>query len=313
MKLFVGIDGGGTKTECVILDELGAVRGVSSTGSSNIARVGEERAFAALRACLAAALKPTKQTQGSVVSAVAGLAGSGRVRIRRSAERFLRNSLPKAKCHVMTDLAIALASISEAGPALVIVAGTGSGALARGREGPEMRAGGWGPWASDEGSAFDIGRKAMAAVARMRDGRERPSVLAKLAAQALGVKDWFELQEAVRLSPLEQLPKLFPAVVEAAGRGDPSAQRILREAAVALGKLGTHLIRALKLGGSTLPVGLVGGVFGRSRLLDRAVRRFLLQAAPRARVAIPTVSPATAAARLAWSRYAGWRKKGTHG
>ncbi len=313
MKLFVGIDGGGTKTDCVILDESGAVRGVSSAGSSNIVRVGEERAFAALRACLAAALKPTKQTKASVVSAVAGLAGSGRVSIRRSAERFLRNLLPKAKCNVMTDLGIALASISRTGPALVIVAGTGSGALGRGRDGREMRAGGWGPWASDEGSAFDIGRKALAALARMQDGREQPSVFAELAARALSVKDWFELQAAVGSSPLENLPRLFPAVVEAASRGDPSAQRILREAAVALGKLGTHLIRALNLGGATLPVGLVGGVFGRSLLLDRAVRTFLLQAAPQARVAIPPVSPATAAARLAWSRYAGWRKKGREG
>ncbi len=313
MKLFVGMDGGGTKTECIILNESGKVLGIASAGSSNIVRVGEARAFEALETCLAGALKLTKQRKSSVVGVIAGLAGCGRAAIRRSAERFFRKSLPEANCHVTTDLRIALASVSEAGPALVIVAGTGSGALARGQDDREMRAGGWGPWASDEGSAFDIGRKAMAAMARMQDGRERSSVLAGLAEQALGVRDWSGLQEAIRSSPLERLPKLFPAVVEAARRGDPTARRILREAGTALGELGRHLIRALHLRGATLAVGLVGGVFGRSPLLDRTVRRLLLKAAPRARVAIPTTSPAEAAARLALSRYAGGWKRGAKG
>jgi N-acetylglucosamine kinase len=309
MRLFVGIDGGGTKTRCVILDESGAVRGMGSAGSSNIVRVGEVRAFSALRTCLVAALRQTKRGRDSIAGVVAGLAGCGRAETRRSAERFFRKSFPGARCRVTTDLSIALASTSEFGPAVVIVAGTGSGALGRGRAGAEMRAGGWGPWASDEGSAFDIGRKAMVALARMQDGREKRSALARLADRALGVKGWFGLQQAVNQAPLERLPALFPAVIQAAERGDLVARRILRRAAADLGRLGTHLIGALRLGGAAFPVGLVGGVFGRSRLFDRAVRKSILQAAPRARITIPTLSPATAAARLAWRS---WRKRKTN-
>ncbi len=313
MKLYVGIDGGGTKTECVVLDNSGKVLGMSSAGSSNIVRVGEARAFRALRTCLAAALTQTNQRKSSVVCLVAGLAGSGRPAVRRSAQRFLRKLLPEARCWVTTDLRIALASVSETGPALVIVAGTGSGALARGRDGRELRLGGWGPWASDEGSAFDIGRKALAAIARMQDSRERPSVLVNLAEHAFEVKAWSGLLAVINASPLECLPKLFPLIVEAARRRDYTARRLLREAGTQLGVLGRDLIHVLNLEKAAFPIGLVGGVFGRSPLLAQTTRRVLLQAAPKAHVMIPRISPAAAAARLAFTRFAGRQRKGSGG
>ena len=307
MKLFAGIDGGGTKTECVVLDEYGKVLGVSSAGSSNIVRVGEARAFAALRTCLAATLKETNQRRSSLVSLVAGLAGCGRPAVRRSAQRFLRKLLPEARCWVTTDLAIGLASVRASGPAIVIVAGTGSGALGRGRDGREVRLGGWGPWASDEGSAFDIGRRALAAMARMQDGRERRSVLVNLAEHSFGVKAWSGLLQKITASPLESLPKLFPLVVVAARRGDHHAHQLLLEAGTQLAALGRDIVRVLNLEKEAFPVGLVGGVFGRSPLVAQTTRRVLLQSAPKARVVIPKISPAAAAAGLALTRFAGRR------
>src|SRR6201999_788772 len=98
----------------------------------------------------------------------AGLAGVGSTQSHEEMQRHIAGAFPKTKIRLITDLELSLAAIAEPA-AIVLVAGTGSSALGRDPSGHTARAGGHGPLLSDQGSAFDVGRLAVAAAVRERD------------------------------------------------------------------------------------------------------------------------------------------------
>src|SRR5580704_13259562 len=133
----LGFDGGGTKTDCLLMSSDGTVVERATAGPSNPLR-----------------------------ASCAGIGGAGRDSVARRMSTFLEKSFPNAAVQVTTDLAITLAAGVGDGEGVILVVGTGSAALGRDAKGKLARAGGRGPWFSDEGSAFDIGRLAVAAVVR---------------------------------------------------------------------------------------------------------------------------------------------------
>ena len=88
------------------------------------------------------------------------------------------NSCPKnfraRLTQVATDYEVALEAAVGSGPGVVLIAGTGSVAYGRNAAGETARAGGYGPWIGDEGSALRLDAARSSAVARSRDiGRAR--------------------------------------------------------------------------------------------------------------------------------------------
>ena len=214
-------------------------------------------------------------------------------------QAYLAESFPSSFGHVATDLEVALEAAVGPGAGVVLVAGTGSAAFGRNAAGMTARAGGHGPWIGDEGSAFDIGRRAVVAVACARDLGSPAPLLAKLIPEALGIARWDDLTERIAANPDEVFPPLFPVVVEAADNGDEAAREILTSAAAELADLAATVILRLGLEKAEFPLGKSGGVFGRSALLDEPLDKALRQFAPSARIALLGVSPAVGAAQLA--------------
>src|SRR6202022_4263298 len=91
-----------------------------------------------------------------------GLAGAAQPEITELALRLVSELVP-GKIEVVGDMVIALEAGFGAGPGVIVIAGTGSIAYGRDREGQTARAGGWGFAISDEGSGHWIGRTAVAA------------------------------------------------------------------------------------------------------------------------------------------------------
>jgi N-acetylglucosamine kinase-like BadF-type ATPase len=194
---------------------------------------------------------------------------------------------------------VALEAAVGAGPGVVLVAGTGSAAYGRNAEGQTARAGGLGPWIGDEGSAFDIGRRGVAAIARAREARAPVTLLSDIIPAALECASWDELAERIAGNPDAIFPRIFPLVVEAAEAEDAAAREILFTASLALAQLATSVIRRLGFEREAFPLAEAGGVFGQSAMLDAALEAVVRSAAPRVRVERLRVSPAVGAARLA--------------
>ncbi len=299
MNHYLGFDGGGSKTECVVLDAGERVVAQATAGPSNPLRVGQEQAETALTSAAAKALASVNLRTRDVRAVCAGLAGAGRPKVARDVKSFLETSFPASLVHVTTDLEVALEAAAGPGPGVVLIAGTGSSAYGRNAADKAARAGGHGPWIGDEGSAFDIGRRAVVALASARDlGAPLPRVAERIPA-ALKIANWDELTERIAKNPDDVFPRLFPVVVEAAEAGDEAAREILASAVAALADLAGAVIHRLGLGEAEFVLAKSGGVFGRSALLDAPLDRALRQLAPRAKISLLEVSPAVGAARLA--------------
>jgi N-acetylglucosamine kinase-like BadF-type ATPase len=299
MTYWLGIDGGGSKTDCVILNRDGGIVGAGRAGPANALRSGYEAAFRSISEGAAEALKNAHLHTGDVTGVCAGLAGAGRRSVVRRMMVFLTNEFPRAVARVTTDYDIALETAAGSGPGLVLIAGTGSVAYGRNTAGETAHAGGYGPWIGDEGSAFDIGRRAVAAVARTRDHDAPVTLLAEMISSALDCPDWDDLMQRIMKNPDDIFPSLFPAVVEAANSDDSTAKEILFTAAIGLGNLAMIVIRRLGLKDVEFPLVKCGGVFGRSPMLDTLLDSVLVSGALRAKVSQIEISPAIGAAHMA--------------
>lgn len=171
-KLSMGIDGGGTKTEFAVITQEGRVvyRGV--LGGSNPNDVGLEKSFSVLSEGIRAALVVNPGI-GHVFCGIAGMAtGDHSVRLAD----MLRTAFPTITFEIQSDTANLLAMDDEAG--MAAISGTGSVVIVRqGKESVSL--GGWGYLLDSAGSAYDMGRDAVAAVLQEEDAGESPSILAE--------------------------------------------------------------------------------------------------------------------------------------
>jgi glucosamine kinase len=299
MGYSIGFDGGGTKTDCVLLDANGDILGEGHGGPANPLRSGFESAFSSLHEASAEAIVAAKIRPTEVTAVCAGLAGAGRRSVVRRITAFLAQEFPLATAQVATDFEVALEAAAGSGPGVVLIAGTGSVAYGRNAAGETARAGGYGPWIGDEGSAFEIGRRAVSAVARTRDADAPVTLLARMIPEALECPDWDDLMLRVMKSPDDVFPKLFPVVAAAANAEDSAAKEILFGSAIGLGNLAMIVIRRLGMKEQQFALVKCGGVFGRSRMLDTLLDSVLLSGALRAKLSRLEISPAVGAARMA--------------
>jgi N-acetylglucosamine kinase-like BadF-type ATPase len=299
MQYSLGFDGGGTKTECAVLDAGGNIIGEGRSGPSNALRCGFDAAFRSLREAADEALKTAGLHRNSVAGVCAGLAGAGRRNVVRRVLVFLSQEFPKAVAQVTTDYEIALEAAVGAGPGVVLIAGTGSVAYGRNAAGETARAGGYGPWVGDEGSAFEIGRRAVAAVARARDQAGPITLLAEMIPAALHCADWDELTQQTMKNPDEIFPALFSVVAEAADAEDSAAREILFSSAIGLGNLAMIVVRRLGMQDQEFPLVKCGGAFGHCGMLDALLDSVVVSGALHAKVSKLEISPAAGAARIA--------------
>lgn len=295
----LGFDGGGTKTECVLADAEGRILARETAGPSNPLRSGYARAWFALSEAGDKALSRHGIRASQIRGICAGLGGAGRARVARQAARFFEGGFPKAQVRVTSDLEIAFEAAFGGGEGILLLAGTGSAALGRDAMGRTARSGGRGPWFSDEGSAFDIGRHAFAAVVRAEERRGPATELSGRILAWHQCGDWDALLESVAKNPDAVFPATFPLAAELADHGDEVARGILSEAAASLAGLVACVARGLGWEGAEFAIARIGGVHGRSSFLDAALGAELKRVAPRAGETPVTISPAEAAARMA--------------
>jgi N-acetylglucosamine kinase-like BadF-type ATPase len=298
MHYVLGFDGGGTKTECVLLDSQRQVRATTRSGPSNPFRIGHEAATAALTEAAQGAARDAGIEIRQITALCAGLAGVGSSQSHEEMHRQIANAFPNTKIRLITDLELSFAAIGQPA-AIVLVAGTGSAALGRDADGRTARAGGHGPLLSDQGSAFDVGRLAVAAAVRERDRTGTDSAMGSEILRHLKFSTWTDLRDRARAAADEVFPRVFPVVAQAAEAGDAHAQSLLRDAAREIALLADTLVERLKLRDSAIYIAKTGGMVSASKFFDVQLDAELKKIAPRATIGVLPVAPAEAAARLA--------------
>ncbi|MGD0543722.1 MAG: BadF/BadG/BcrA/BcrD ATPase family protein [Candidatus Acidiferrales bacterium] len=296
---YLGLDGGGTKTDCFLVDADNKIMAHATAGPSNPLRAGYAKAWFALSDAADLVLERCRLKSSDIRGICAGIGGAGRDSVAKRIATFLQHSFPQATVVVTTDLEITLQAAVGDGEGVILVVGTGSAAYGRDAEGRIARAGGRGPWFSDEGSGFDVGRRAMAAVVRAEEQRGPVTALSQRILDWLGCRDWSRVLDWVVKNPDDVFPRVFPLVAELGDRGDAVSCEILSGAAESLAELVASVLQKLELQERDVPVAVTGGTVGRSKFFDAAIESCLAKFAPRASLVSLHVKPAEAAARMA--------------
>lgn len=299
MRFVLGFDGGGTKTDCVLMDECGKILSRSQSGPSNPLRVGFGAAISSLRDAARQAIASAAPTPSFGASAIcAGLAGVSPPESAEKIRALLAAEFPESKVCLCTDLDLALAAAGE-GPALVLLAGTGSFAVGRNTAGQNARAGGYGSQIGDEGSAYDIGRRAVLVAMHENDRTGSDSVLGQRLLRELACSNWSEVKARAQAASDEVFPRLFSVVASLADSNDETAQDILRAAAFDLAGLAQNLAERLKLNENAFFLAKTGGMIGRCKFFEMELDELLRISFPQSEIGALRFSPAEAAARLA--------------
>jgi glucosamine kinase len=296
VSFFLGIDGGGSKTLCVVGDEK-SILGSGTSGPSNIVRVGEQQAREAIGAAVRQACAGAQVNPSQIGRTCIGIAGGARPETAEAVRRIL-GGIVEGEIEVVGDMVIALEAASGSGPGVVVIAGTGSIAFGRNAAGQTARAGGWGYAISDEGSAHWIGRAAVSAVMRASDEGQRPTLLDKLM-EAWHVETREQMIMAANATPAADFASLLPTIILAAESGDPVAHQVLAQAGAELARLGKTVIARIFREGEDVPVAMAGGVFRNAALVRQVFYNELRLTYPRIVASETVVDPVKGALELA--------------
>ncbi|MGH2486893.1 MAG: N-acetylglucosamine kinase, partial [Ktedonobacterales bacterium] len=290
--LFLGVDGGGSKTLAVIVDAAGVERGRGRAGSSNHHTAGRDAALVAIHdavgsACLLAGC------QTPLTAAWVGLAGVDRP--TDAAPLAARLDKLAGVTRLTNDAELALGGL-PGGVGVALIAGTGSIAVGCDVKGTRGRASGWGHLLGDEGSGYDIGRQALRALARAADGRGPGTALVERVLARWGLTSPTDLLSTVYADPDKaRVAVLAELVIAAATEGDTVSRGIVRAAVEELALAVRSVAASLDLA-SPLPLALSGGLL----IHHDDMRRLVVERIQRTRPVGPVTlveEPALCAAR----------------
>lgn len=302
MGIKIGVDGGGSKTEIVALDQTGRILCCLRKPASNYHVVGIEQASRHIIDGIREAWQE-EPLEGIGIS-LSGIDtpkdwGIMAVCLKEAVMALgQEKEIPFQNVSVVleNDVFGALMSVQGKFSGNVLAVGTGSVALGINLEGDVIRVGGWGHLIGDQGGGYDIGRKALTAMAASFDGYGPKSLLEATITEHLGLAQVYEISDWVYQSKRTntEVAALVPVIVETARMGDFVSKLILVEAGRALGLLTRALLRKTK----GFEVGLVGGIGHIWEFVEPSFLSTIQEEFPTPQILKPKYSPSIGAALL---------------
>jgi N-acetylglucosamine kinase-like BadF-type ATPase len=301
-RYFLGVDGGGTKTEFVCIDGAGDMVARQIEGTTYHLQVGLDGAVQALESGIAGICAQVGIEPAGLTFAFFGLPAFGEDKaIDPLLDQHCRRLLGHDRYRCGNDMICGWAGSLACADGINLVAGTGSIGYGE-RQGRAARVGGWGEIFSDEGSAYWIAIQGLNAFTRMSDGRLPRGALHDAFRRRLGLDDDLDICAKVMGEQglaRDEIAGLAPVVAEAVAAGDPAAIAIHDRAAEELAAMAEALRVALGFGADEeVPLSWSGGVLANDASIRARLEARLRQHAPYRFVA-PLHSPAYGAALYA--------------
>jgi N-acetylglucosamine kinase-like BadF-type ATPase len=269
----IGVDGGATKTDAVLLSRDGRVLGSGRSGASNWESAGLDGAVGAVAVAVDRALAEAGRAHHEVAASAFALAGvdwpSDHVRLDEAL-----GVLGLGGRRVVTNDAFAALRAGASGP-VGCVSSAGTGAVAAGRNGAGETARTMAEGFGELGGAGDIVERAIWACARMRECSGPETTLASAFCRALGVSDLDHLFESIKRRGLVPGAELARLVLEHAAAGDAVAFGLLEEQGRSLADEVLGVARRLRMLDGPFELVIAGSVHlaGSPALDDAFVRR----------------------------------------
>jgi len=297
----VGVDGGGTKTDVVLLDRSGNLIGKARGGASNYQVIGGKRLKEEILGCFSKLLTTTNVAANKIGHVFLGLAGAGRESDQKEIVALFNDTEHAGKISVDSDAVVALSGAFGTAPGIIIISGTGAICFGKNSEGKVVRSGGWGYLLGDEGSGYFIGREAIIAALKDFDGRGEKTLLRSDLERHFQLSSIDQIIPAVYQDKINRaaIADVAPIVFEQANRGDAIAEEIIRQAGRELGNLAKAVAQRLNFSNEELKVALIGSIFKQKDMLLNEISKELYEISWNIEIADPMFDPQYGAALLA--------------
>lgn len=263
----IGVDGGGTKTECILVDSAGAIVARHLAPGCNPSVAGPEQARLVVTDALCALIS-TRHAQRSA-------SGSPRITVthlymagsRAFWQEFAAGLADFGRVTADDDSLPVLELATHGEPGLVLHGGTGSFVAARATDGSVHYAGGLGWRFGDPGSGHDLGRRAIARALLELQGWSPPSRLGPTVRDHAALGEDADAGAITRYfyqhpEPNRLIAALAPAILRLASEGDQTAHALVVDSASELLTLANRMAAKLfpDMPLDTLRAGLSGPI-----------------------------------------------------
>ncbi|WP_315794265.1 N-acetylglucosamine kinase [Paenibacillus sp. BIC5C1] len=252
MRVYVGVDGGGTNTDAAIISESGEILARLSGGPTNPHSVPLEQALSELQRVLEQLFNLKSDLSTNCEGICLGMSGVDTVQERQLIADAVNNYMKSRNRQgpegcpvwVVSEGEIALMATLGHTHGVLCISGTGSIVYGFTQEGERYRSGGWGHLLGDEGSGYRIGQRALQAAMQSYDGVLPPTRLTPLLLKKLKLRDISELKSLVYQSNWgkTETASIARLAIEAAESGDEAARALIIDEAAQLADTAKALI-----------------------------------------------------------------------
>ena len=302
-RLFMGIDGGGSKLRVSIVDaDLDQLSSLTA-GSVNPSIVGRDAARERIRKGIFQSASSANIRREDIAAVGIGIAGASNLHSDDWLRETVKPALPHAFIAPSSDLEIALIGALGKRQGILILAGTGSAVFGLTPDGRRLQVGGWGYLLGDQGSSFWIGSQLLKHVTATFDagGEGGMTALGRACLDQLGLSDPRELVAWVyrsEMAPAVRIASLAPFVLRLADAGDELAREILHCAARHLAQQLETMSRRLNY--AEAPIAFAGGLLDNNNWFSRELA-MRLALPERPAVKYKPVIGAALLAKMEWS------------
>lgn len=298
----LGIDAGGTKTQCIVADEKGNVCGEGFAGGANHQICGIETAKENVSRAIDAALKQAELSLMDISYGVFGMAGADEADDFAILNPAMKEIMGEIGFEVVHDGWIGFRSADVGTMGVVSICGTGAGHGGQNAQGERLTLRNLDYITGNMGGGSELVEKALHYAFRSEEWTWDKSLLEEKVPEIFQVKNMSEVCAILKYHPLtvEQKYKLSVMVFELANAGDKVCQKLLGDMGYEEGRYAAGVIRRLHMEAEKVPAVLIGSLFqtGNPYLIDSYISA-VKEAAPNAYPVIPTAAPVMGAVRLA--------------
>lgn len=246
--LFLGIDGGGTKTEFLLVNSEGYVQKRLVKSGCNPNNIG----YSKMVSLLLDGIEDILIEFQSIKAVFLGIAGISTGNYAKRLYDELKKHYAGIDIQVKND-AFNLFALQENSD-MAVISGTGSVVFVK-EDNSYKRLGGWGHLLDRAGSAYDIGKEALRVALLEEDRKEPPSLMSRLLLKKLNTVTVWDHINTIYNEGKPYIAGLTSVVFDAYRQGDKKAEEIIDKNAKALAEL---LNAGVQLYGAS-PVAIAGG------------------------------------------------------
>lgn len=233
-NLYLGIDGGGTKTAFAICDASGKILSTREGGTAHLKQAKASEIEKEFNENVHSMLNEIGADVDDIVYAFAGVPGFDEFpEVPQEFEHIMTGLLNSKKFSLGNDCVSGWAGSQAGKPGVNMVLGTGAIAYGIDYKGNEARSSGWGPLCGDEASAYWIGQQAIHLFGKQSDGRVEKSHLYDIIRKKFAIESDFDfIQTVIDMNDdRKKIAEISMLLSEAAKEGDNSCIEVINFAA----------------------------------------------------------------------------------